>query len=110
MRSIFLLSSVRCFYRTTTRRLHHEVRNSEPTLERPRIHRDILNIFECDRGLANHPNTSSNAKALVRKHVPRRVISQMNCDIRNDIRKNNDNKGERRKPKSNLRKINGEDQ
>ena len=83
---VFFNLPVAAFFRTATRRVHDHVRNAEPALERSGFDRNVLDVFERDRCFLDDPDTAANAHTAMREDIPRRVVSQVNRRIGNDVR------------------------
>src|SRR5262249_37434228 len=91
---VLLPAPVAGLFPTAARRVHDHIRNSEPALERSGFDRNVLDIFERDGRFMDDPDTAANAQAPMRENIPRRVISQVNRRIRNDVRQDHNPQGQ----------------
>src|SRR4051794_25602510 len=90
---VLLLLAMTGLFRTASRRVHDHIRDPEPALERSGFERNVLDVFERDRCFLDDPDTAANTQAPLRQDIPRRVISQVDRRIRNDVRQDYDGQG-----------------
>src|SRR5436309_375827 len=79
-------------------RVDHDIGDAKESFQGPGVEGNVLNVFKCDRGLVNHPDSPADAQALFAEDVPGCVIAKMDCDVRNHVRQDRNGKCQWREP------------
>jgi len=87
--------------RTAARGIDNYIADIEESFDGSGFHGDILNVFECYRRLADCPDSASNAKTSLTEHIPGGIEAQVDGEIAENERHQEQNHQQRREPGAN---------